>query len=146
MKAFRFPLEKVLGWRHLQMRAEEEKLAVLQQHLELLTRRANALASADFNSKVNVLKAPLVQGSELHALTAFQARIKKEKAALLAEKVQCEKRIALQRARLLKSRKDFRVLEKLRERRMEAWTYSFNQELESAAADAHISKLIRGES
>jgi hypothetical protein len=146
MRAFRFPLEKVLAWRHLQMRAEEEKLAVLQQHLELLTRRANALASAEINSKLAVLKAPLVQGSELHALTAFQARIKKERAVLLADKLQCEKRIAAQRARLLKTRKDFRVLEKLRERRMEAWTYAFNQEVENAAAEAHISRLIRGES
>jgi NADH dehydrogenase/NADH:ubiquinone oxidoreductase subunit G len=146
MKAFRFPLEKVLGWRHLQMRSEEEKLAALQQHLELLTRRANALASAEINSKLAVLKAPLVQGSELHALTAFQARVKKERMALAAEKAQFEKRIVAQRARLLKTRKDFRVLERLRERRMEAWTYSYNQEVENAAAEAHISKLIRGES
>jgi flagellar export protein FliJ len=143
MKAFRFPLEKVLGWRHLQMRAEEEKLAALQEQMEVLTRRANALAAAEMNSKLEVLNAPAVQGSHLHALTAFQARVQKERAVLAVETVQCERRITIQRARLLKARKDYRVLEKLRERRKDAWTYSFNQETENAAADAHLSKLIR---
>ncbi len=146
MKAFRFPLEKVLDWRRLQMRAEEEKLTLLQQQLELLARRANALTSADLNSKLGVVKMGTVQAADLHALPAFQAQIKKERAAVAAEKIQCERRITVQRARLLKARKDYRVLEKLRERRLEAWTYSFNQELENAASDAYISKLIRGES
>lgn len=146
MKAFRFPLEKVLAWHHLQMKAEEEKLAALQEQLEALTRRAQALASAELNSKLDVVKAPAVQGSELHALTAFQARLKKERTTLAAEKMQCERRIAAQRARLLKARKDYRVLEKLRERRKEDWSYAFNRELEETAADAHISKLIRGDS
>lgn len=145
MKAFRFPLEKVLSWRHLQMRAEEEKLAVLQNHLTLLNQRASALASAELNSRLGVLKMASVRGSDLHALAPFQERMKKERAALEGEKMQCEKRIAAQLARLLKARKDFRILEKLRDRRLEAWRYLNNRELENAAADAHISKLIRGE-
>jgi flagellar export protein FliJ len=146
MKTFRFPLEKVLDWRQLQMRAEEEKLAALQQLLEVLTRRAKALTSAELNSKLSVLNAPSVQGSDLHALTAFQVQVKKERAALAVETLQCERRVLLQRARLLKAQKDLRVLEKLRERRMADWTYSYNREVENAAADAHISKLVRGES
>lgn len=146
MKAFRFPLEKVLDWRRLQMRAEEEKLTLLQQQLELLTRRVQALTSAEVNSKLGLIKMTQVQASDLHALPAFQAQIKKERAILLAERLQFERRIAVQRTRLLKARKDFRVLENLRERRKDAWTYSYNRELEEQAADAHLAKLIRGES
>jgi flagellar export protein FliJ len=145
MKAFRFPLERVLDWRQVQVRAEEEKLAALQQRLELLIRRAHALTAAEHKSKLSVLNAPSVQGSDLHSLTAFQAQVQKERAALTLEAAQCEKRIALQRVRLLKVQKDFKILEKLRERRLEDWTYSYNREVENAAADAHISKLLRGE-
>jgi hypothetical protein len=37
MKTFRFPLQRVLEWRSLQQRVEEEKLAGLQQqHTSLL--------------------------------------------------------------------------------------------------------------
>ncbi len=146
MKAFKFPLEKVLGWRHLQMRAEEEKLALLQRYLENLNQRSSALAAAEMNSRFGLLKMASLQGSDLHALAPFQARVKRERDALSAETTQCEKRIVMQRVRLLKARKDFRVLEKLRERRLEAWRYESNRELENAAAEAHIAKLLRGES
>ncbi len=146
MKAFKFPLERVLGWRHLQMRSEEEKLALLQRYLENLNQKANALAAAEMNSRLGLLKMGTLQGSDLHALAPFQERVKRERAALSAEKVQCEKRIAMQRVRLLKARKDFRVLEKLRERRLEAWRYESNRELENFAAETHIAKLIRGDS
>jgi flagellar export protein FliJ len=146
MKTFRFPLEKVLDWRQLQMRTEEERLAALQNQSEGLTRKIDALTTAELNSKMSLLGAGSVQGSDLHALMAFQTRIKKERTSLAAEKLQCERRIAAQRGRLLKARKDARILEKLRERRLDAWTYEFDRELDEAAADAHISRLIRGES
>ncbi len=145
MKAFRFPLEKVLGWRHLQMRAEEEKLAVLQQQLEVINRRAEALASAELNSKWRLVKMASVPGEELHALASFQERLRREKAALSVEGTQLERRIDQQRLRLLKARKDYCAIEKLRERRMKAWTYAYNRELENNAAEAHLSRLSRGE-
>ena len=43
MKSFRFPLQRVLDWRSLQLRAEEEKLAGFQQKLAALIHRENAL-------------------------------------------------------------------------------------------------------
>jgi len=145
MKAFRFPLDRVLGWRHLQMREEEEKLAALQHRLDLLNQRMNTLTAAKRNSELALLKLPSVQGCELQALTAFQARTKKLWAALDLEQSQCEKGIAAQRLRLLKARKDFRVLEKLKDTRKRAWTYLRDREVESTAADAHMSKLVRGD-
>jgi flagellar biosynthesis chaperone FliJ len=51
-----------------------------------------------------------------------------------------------QRARLLQARKNYRMLEKLKERRHEAWSYEMNRELENTAADSHISKLVRSRS
>jgi flagellar export protein FliJ len=145
VKAFKFPLERVLDWRHLQMRAEEEKLAALQRRLDLTNHRRNALTSAELKSEWGLLKLTSVPGSELQALAAFQIRVRKECAALDLERLQCEKWIAAQRLKLLKARKDFRVLERLREKRKQAWTYLSNREVEDAAADAHISKLVRGD-
>lgn len=145
MKAFRFRLEKVMEWRHLQMRAEEEKLAVLQHRLGQLKYRINALTSAELKSEWGLLKQPSVWGSELEAFTSFQARVKFERAAIERDQSQCEKWIVAQRTKLLKARLDFRVLEKLKEKRKEEWTYLSDRELENAAADAHNSRLFRGE-
>ena len=46
MKTFRFPLQRVLEWRSLQQRVEEEKLAGLQQqHAGLLQIRGQLAAA-----------------------------------------------------------------------------------------------------
>jgi flagellar export protein FliJ len=146
MTPFRFPLERVLDWRKLQLRAEEEKLAAAQQKLEMVTQRLSALAAAELKSEMGLRKLPTVDGSELQTVAAFQARIRKMNHALELEKQQCEKQIVAQRTRLLKARKDFRILEKLRERRHEAWVYLTEREIESIAADSYNSKLARAKS
>jgi len=45
MKTFRFPLQRVLEWRALQLRVEEEKLAGLQQQLTSLLQLQDKLAA-----------------------------------------------------------------------------------------------------
>ncbi len=82
MKSFRFPLQRVLDWRGLQLRTEEEKLAALQQKLAALIHREKALAAAQSRSEAAVLGSPSIEGSDLRALAGFQVRIKSERAAL----------------------------------------------------------------
>jgi flagellar export protein FliJ len=143
MTSFRFPLERVLDWRKLQLRAEEEKLAAVQQRLDAVTHRINALGAAELKSEWGLRKLTSMEGSELQTVAAFQARARKIREALEIEKQQCEKLVVAQRTRLLKARKDFRILEKLKERRHEAWTYLSEREIESIAADSFNSKLAR---
>jgi flagellar export protein FliJ len=143
MTPFRFPLERVLEWRKLQLRAEEEKLAAQQQRLDVVNHRINAVTSAELKSEWGMRRLSSVAGSELQTVAAFQARTRKMCAALELEKQQCEKLLAAQRTRLLKARKDFRILEKLKERKQQAWLYLSDREAEGIAADAHNSKFLR---
>jgi len=143
MIRFRFPLERVLEWRRLQMRAEEEKLLILQQRADGIVARMSSLASAELRSEWGLRKLASVDGSDLRALASFQDRVRKLRDALETEKQNCEKMMAQQRTRLLRARRDFRVIEKLRERKLEAWQYLSERELEEIAADVHNSKLIR---
>lgn len=135
----------MLDWRTLQMRTEEEKLAGLQHSLSALVHRDNALTAAELKIELGLLKLPSIPGVDLQALAAYQERMKTERAVLKAQRVQCEAQIAEQRKRLLKSRRDFRVLEKLKERRWKSWTYLTDREIETTAAEAYISRWIRSE-
>jgi len=128
------------------MRAEEEKLAALSQHMGAVVHKINSLTAAEVKTEQGVLNLPAVPGAELQALTAFRARIRKHQALLETEKQQCERQIVAQRAQLLKARKDLRVLEKLKEKRHKTWVYLNDRELESLAADSFFSKLARPES
>lgn len=145
MKTFHFPLQRVLDWRALQMRTEEEKLAGLQRSLSALIHRDNTLTAAEIKAELGLLKQPSISGPDFQALAAFQRRVKTERAALKAQRTQCEAQMAEQRKRLLKARRDFRVLEKLKERRWKSWTYLTEREIEATASEAYISKWSRSE-
>jgi flagellar export protein FliJ len=143
LKSFRFPLQRVLDWRGLQLRTEEEKLAGFQQKLASLIQREMALTAAQSTSESAVLRSPSVEGFELRALAGLQVRIKRERATLNASRTQCEAQIAEQRKRLLKARKDCRVLEQLKEKRHRAWSYAGEREVEDTAAESYISSWLR---
>lgn len=143
MKSFRFPLQRVLDWRSLQLRTEEEKLAGLQQKLASLIQRDKALTAAQSKSESAVLGSPTIKGSDLRALAGFQLRIKSERETLKVSQTQCEAQVAEQRKRLLKARKDFRVLEQLKEKRHKEWSYLGDREVEDTAAESYISNWLR---
>jgi flagellar export protein FliJ len=143
MKAFQFPLQRVLEWRELQMRTEEEKLSTIQNKLAEVLHRENALTAAQLNAEMNVLGRPLVEATEFRALAAFQLRIRGEKVSLIAARKNLELQIAEQRKRLLKARKDCKILENLKERRKKSWTYLHDREIENTAAESFISNWAR---
>jgi flagellar export protein FliJ len=143
MKTFHFPLQRVLEYRELQMRTEEEKLSTIQNQLAQVLHRENALTAAQLNAEMNLLGRAVVDASEFRALSAFQLRIRSEKVSLLTARNNLETQIAGQRKRLLKARKDCKVLENLKERRKKAWTYLSDREIENTAAESYISNWAR---
>ena len=143
MRSFRFPLQRVLDWRGIQLRTEEEKLAGLQQTLAALMDREKYLTESGSKAELALLKLPLLEGSDLCALAGFKLRIKRESATLKAHRAQCQSKIAEQLKRLLKARKDCRVLEQLKEERFKAWLYLGDREVEETAAESYISNWLR---
>jgi flagellar export protein FliJ len=143
MKTFQFPLQRVLEWRALQMRAEEEKLGTLQNKLAEVLHRENALVLAELNAEMNVLRQATVPGSEFRTLAAFQVRIRNERISLLTKRRTLEGEIAEQRKRLLKARKECKTVENLKERRKKQWIYLSDRELENTAAESYISNWVR---
>jgi len=143
MKAFHFPLQRVLEWRALQMRTEEEKLSSIQNKLAEVLHRENALVAAQLNAEMNLLGRQVLDGSEFRALAAFQLRIRNERISLLASRKNYESQIAEQRKRLLKARKDCKILDNLKDRRKKAWTYLSDREIENTAAESYISSWAR---
>ena len=143
MKSFHFPLQRVLEYREVQMRTEEEKLSTIQNQLAEVLHRENALTAAQLNAEMKLLGRALVEATEFRALSAFQLRIRSEKISLLAARTNLETQIAEQRKRLLKVRKDCKILENLKDRRKKAWTYLSDREIENTAAESYISNWAR---
>src|SRR5215831_2353582 len=116
MKSFRFPLQRVLEWRTVQLRVEEEKLAALQQQQAALLQVGERLAAERSRSAAELFASGTAAGSELQTWALYQAKLAKQQELLKAKLAQCEKLVQEQRQRLLKARTDHRVLENLKER------------------------------
>ena len=145
MKTFRFPLQRVLEWRALQLRVEEEKLAGLQQQLAALLQSRENLAAARKRSESHLFASGAAAGSDLQSWALYQARLAKQQEVLKVQLLQCEKLILEQRQRLLKARTDHRVLEKLKERRWTQWVYLNDREVEGTAAEVYLARWGREE-
>jgi flagellar protein FliJ len=143
VKTFRFPLQRVLEWRALQLRVEEEKLAGLQQHLASLLQLGEKLTAERNRSQAQLFSSGTAVGSDLQSWALYQARLVKQQEILKIQLAQCEKLTLEQRQRLLKARTDHRVLEKLKERRWRQWVYLNDRELEDTAAEVYLSKWSR---
>ena len=146
MKSFHFSLQRVLEWRSLQVRTEEEKLATIQNKLAQVVERENALVAAQLSAEMHLLGQQSAEGSEFRALAAFQLRIRSERVALSESRQKFEEQVAEQRKRLLKARRDAKVLENLKDRRKVAWTYLSDRELENTAFESYISSWVRSNS
>jgi hypothetical protein len=145
MKRFQFPLQRVLDWRSLHMRSAEEHLTRLQEQHSALVHRENSLRAAELKAAMGLLKLPAMDGSDLQSLASFQLRMKSERTELQAAKARCQAEIVQQRTRVLIARRDFRVLEKLKDKRLQSWTYLTDRELENTAAEAFLSRWARND-
>jgi flagellar protein FliJ len=143
MKTFRFPLQRVLEWRALQLRVEEEKLAGLQQQLASLLQMREKLAAERNRSQSALFASGVAPGSDLQTWALYQARLVKQQELVKTQLLQCERLTLEQRQRLLKARTDHRVLERLKERRWRQWIYLNDRETEDTAAEVYLSKWNR---
>ena len=145
MKTFRFPLQRVVEWRALQLRVEEEKLAGLQQQLTSLLQLREKLASARNRSESHLFASGAASGSDLQSWALYQARLAKQQELLKTQLQRCEALVLEQHQRLLKARTDHRVLERLKERRWRQWVYLNDREVEDTANEVYLAKWTREE-
>jgi hypothetical protein len=145
VKAFQFNLERVLEWRRVQLLAAEEQLTQLQSQLHLLSQQEEKVLAAYRDSAEKLLSSATLAGGELQALAAFRERTNRLHQTLRARKARCEVLVAEQRQRLLKARKDHRILERLKEQRLKNWIYLNDREVESIAAETYLVNWVRTE-
>jgi hypothetical protein len=146
MKRFQFPLQRVLEWRSIHMRSAEEKLTRLQEEQAALVHRETALRAAEIKAEVGLLKLAVMDGSDLQSLAAFQLKMRAQRAELQEARVKNQAQIVQQRTRVLVARRDFRVVEKLKEKRLQAWTYMSDRETEETAAENYLARWARPDS
>ena len=134
MKAFRFPLSRVLDWRRSEMELEENKLKQMHASLGELDRARAELESARSAAEQALVAQAVVEAQELHALDGWRWAVKVRCEEIARRRREQEAEIAAQQQKLMEARRRYRLLDKLRERRHAEWRYELEREEAELAA------------
>ena len=139
MKKFAFSLSRVMDWRELQARIEESKLEALYAERRAIESRIAALLEERERADREA-HAHLVSGAELAAADSFRRFSIAEHTRLDRKIAECSQRIAAQIQMVAAKRRDVKLLERLKQQRLIAWTNEFHHEIDAQAAESHLAR------
>jgi len=143
MTSFRFRLERVLELRRTQLEVEEAGYRERAAELAALDRSRAEVEAAGIRAEIEVREWSPVSGHELAALGSFRLHVRAREADLAVRRMACVRKLDEQRKAMLEARRRCRLLERLRERRLEEWQAESNRELEELAAESYLARWGR---
>jgi hypothetical protein len=143
MARFQFSLEKVLRWRAVELTTEEAKLkALVQQQLHLQTLLADVSAQrSQLISSLGVM--PDLRGDDLRTLTACGLRLRRNAENLAQQLLKCGRELSKQRRKYSEAKRRVRLLEELKNRRLQEWKYEEAALLEELASESFLANWNR---
>jgi hypothetical protein len=143
MKRFEFPLETVRRWRLERAGIEELKLRQILAEKQKLAATKGQIQSEMAQTLWQVLGQPSLQPLEFESLDSFRLYARGRVRDLEDQERKCELRIVEQRTKVLEARRQFELLERLRQKAITEWRAAGNKEQEEMAAELFLAKSIR---
>ena len=143
MKRFDFPLETVRRWRLERVGIEELNLRQILFEKQKLAGAKLQIESETAQTARQVLAQPSVGSLELESLDSYRLYTRSLIRHLEDQVRQCEAKIVAQREKVLETRRQFELLERLRQKALMEWRAAGNKEQEEIAAELFLAKSIR---
>jgi hypothetical protein len=143
VKAFQFRLGKALEWRQTQLEMEEVQFKREVAKLAEMDRQRDELRASARRAESRVREWESVTGSDLTALAEFRLHVKEREREMAVQRAQQLQRIAARQASMLEAQRRCRLLERLRERRLEEWRGAEGRELDELASESFLASWNR---
>ncbi len=143
MKRFDFPLERVRQFRREQAEIEEAKLGAALRVRREIERQREVLLEQRAEAERVALDKVVQNAVELAALDAFRRHVRSRRESLARKITESDARITEQRRTVAEAQRRHRLIEKLKDRRMDEWRKEFERELETVAAEAYLAGWSR---
>lgn len=143
MKGFRFRLERVLSWRETQLRLAEVKAEQLKGSLRATETALATLLAARVAAQATVGRASVVSGAELGALERLRVWTVREELRLKARILELQQSIEAQNRCVATVRRGVKLVERLKERKHEAWKMEADHEIDELAGESAIAQWRR---
>jgi hypothetical protein len=143
MNAFRFPLQKVLDWRHTQLELEEARFKQQLAALTALDQERAGWEAAGIKAEIQVRDWNPLAGRDLAALGNFRVAVKQREKDIDVRSLECRKILETRQISMLEARRRCRLLERLKERRLTEWQSARDHELDQLASESFLAKWGR---
>jgi flagellar export protein FliJ len=143
MSSFGFRLDRVLSLRRTQLALEETELARLLWELNRLEAALRDLHSRESAETEALQVSRLLRGVDLAGIAGARKWVVLERKRLQISLADCRGRIELKKASLIEAHRKVRLLERLKERRLAAWTHEQNRAIEELAAESALGSWRR---
>ena len=143
MKRFHFPLETVRRWRLERAGIEELKLRQILAEKQKLAASKEKIKVEVAQTARQVLEKPSIPALELESLDSFRLHVRGRIRQMEQQERECEGRIIQQRNNVLEARRQFELIDRLRQKALTEWRALGNKEQEDMAAELFLAKSIR---
>ncbi len=143
MKRFVFPLETVRRWRQERVALQELKLRQIIAEKQTLAAARRHIENEGAQTVQQVLGQSSVPSLELQSLDSFRLYVRGRIREFENQERRCEARIIEQRNQVLEARRQFELLDRLRQKALDEWRAAGNKEQEELAAELFLAKSIR---
>jgi hypothetical protein len=143
MKAFQFPLERVLDWRRTQLELEEARYKQQADSLTGLDRQRAEVEAAGIRAEIQVREWSPIAAGDLSALGNFRLYVKAQESEIARRRFEAAQKLAEQQKLMLEARRRCRLLERLKERRLAEWTSARDREVEEIATESYLARWHR---
>jgi flagellar export protein FliJ len=143
VKKFSFSLDRVLAWRRSERELVQAGLGKLIAEREALARRADSIRGERAAYERSLANALHFDGGSVPTLPNWHTRVDRSLTELAAQLDQTRVRMEQQMERLREAELKVKLLEKLRDRRLDDWKTALNLEEENQAAEAYLARFAR---
>jgi hypothetical protein len=140
MKRFDFPLERVRRWRQEQASVEELKLRQIRAEAAGLQAAQDQLHGERLQSEQQLFSEPSIDPLLLDALDSYRTAVRAKIRMLENRREQCQAKAQEQLGRVIEARRQFKLLDCLRESALAEWQAGANKEQEDLAAELFLAK------
>ena len=143
MKAFQFPLAKALDWRRIQLELEEARYKQQIASLAGLDQQRAEVEASGIRAEIQVREWSPIAAGDLSALGNFRLHVKSQESEIARRRFEAAQKLAEQQKLMLEARRRWRLLDRLKDRRLTEWTTGRDREVEQIAAESYLARWHR---
>jgi hypothetical protein len=140
MQRFQFRLERVLQWRRKKCQMEESRLAICHGLIHATEGQIEHLRAERMSIDRELLERSTIPAADFLNLSHYRLRASQDAVELANELQRRILSASEQRARVQRAQQGVKLLEKMRERRLDEHTALEGRELEQVAAEAYLAR------